>query len=278
MGAVTSDRQKVQAPSDGAVRPGGGHRVRLAALFDAEVRRHNERFRAAAAVGARDRVLDIGCGTGESTRDAARVAAAVLGVDLSAEALDHARRLSEGLGNVTYERADAQVHPFPPDHFDLGISRFGTMFFADPAAAFTNVGRALRAGARLVLLVWQGGDRNEWSFAVRRALGAGPAVPAAPSSPFSLGDPAVVEGVLAASGFGEAGFTDVHEPVYYGPDVATAYDLVLGLRDTQELLAGLDPAATERALERLRATLAEHETGDGVYFDSRAWIITARRR
>jgi SAM-dependent methyltransferase len=276
MGDVMSDRQKVPSANEG--QAGGGHRVRLAALFDAEVRPHNERFRAAAAVGSRDRVLDIGCGTGESTRDAARVAAAVLGVDLSAEALDHARRLSEGSGNVAYERADAQAHPFPPEHFDLGISRFGTMFFADPTAAFTNIGRALRPGARLVLLVWQGGDRNEWSYAVRRALGAGPAVPAGPSSPFSLGDPAVAEGILAASGFGEVGFIDVHEPVYYGPDVATAYDLVLGLRGTQELLTDLDAAASERALERLRATLAEHQTTDGVFFDSRAWIITARRR
>jgi SAM-dependent methyltransferase len=268
---VTSDRQRVFDAGR------SGHRVRLAALFDAEVRPHNEWFRAATGVGARDRVLDVGCGTGESTRDAARVAAAVLGVDLSAEALEHARRLSEGLANVTYERADAQVHLFPSEEFDLAISRFGAMFFADPAAAFTNIGRALRPGARLVLLVWQGGDRNEWSFAVRRAFGAGPAVPAGPASPFSLGDTAVAEGVLAASGFGEVGFTDVHEPVYYGPDVATAYDLVLGLRGTQELLAGLDDAATERALERLRATLAEHERGDGVYFDSRAWIITAHR-
>jgi SAM-dependent methyltransferase len=263
---VTSDRQTVA---------GVGHRVRLAALFDAEVRPHNELFRAATAVRARDRVLDVGCGTGESTRDAARVAAAVVGVDVSAEALDYARRLSEGLANVTYERADAQVHAFPVEEFDLAISRFGTMFFADPTAAFTNIGRALRPGARLVLLVWQGGDRNEWSFAVRRAFGAGPA---GLTSAFSLGDPAVSERVLAASGFDEVGFTDVHEPVYYGPDVATAYDLVLGLRGTQELLADLDAAATERALDRLRATLAEHQADDGVHFDSRAWIITAHRR
>ena len=266
---MSSDRQKV---SD-AGRP--GHRVRLAALFDAEIRLHNELFRTATAVEPGDRVLDIGCGTGESARDAARVAAAVLGVDVSAEALDRARLLSEGLANVTYERADAQVHAFPAEAFDLAISRFGAMFFADPVAAFTNVGRALRPGGRLVLLVWQGGDRNEWSYATRRALGAGPDVS---GGPFSLGDPAVAEDVLTKSGFGEVGFTGVDEPVYYGPDAATAYDLVLGFRDTQALLAGLDGAAAERALDRLRATLAEHRTGDGVYFGSRAWIITAHRR
>jgi hypothetical protein len=94
--------------------------------------------------------------------------------------------------------------------------------------------------------------------------------------PFSLADPAVAEDILATAGFAEIGFTDVHEPVYYGRDSATAYDFVLGLRDTRELLADLDAAATGQALPRLRATLAAHDTGGGgALFDSRAWIITA---
>jgi SAM-dependent methyltransferase len=90
-----------------------------------------------------------------------------LGIDLSAPMLERARRLSddEGLSNVTYEQADAQIHPFPSAHFDLCISRFGAMFFSDPAAAFTNIGQAVRSGARLVLLVWQDHDRNEWATA-----------------------------------------------------------------------------------------------------------------
>jgi hypothetical protein len=66
--------------------------------------------------------------------------------------------------------------------------------------------------------------------------------------------------------------------VYYGADTAIAFDFAVGLRDTRDLLAGLDGPAAERALERLRATLADHDTGRGVFFDSRAWIITARRR
>jgi SAM-dependent methyltransferase len=260
----------------------GEHRVRLAGLFDAEVRPHNERFRAAVGVGRRDRVLDIGCGAGQSTREAARaaVAGSALGVDLSAPALEHARRLSdeEGLRNVAYLEADAQTHRFPARHFDLCISRFGAMFFAGPVAAFTNIATALRPGARLVLLVWQGRDRNEWSTAIRRCLTERPAPPDGGQTPFSLGDPVVAEGILAASGFIEVGFGDVHEPVYYGPDSGVAADFVLGLREPRELLADLDATAAERALRRLRATLAEHDTGSGVFFDSRAWIITARRR
>ena len=149
--------------------------------YDAELRLHNELFRAAARVGAGDRVLDIGCGAGQSTREAARAAAAgsVVGVDVSAPMLDRARQLSadEGLSNVTYQLADAQVHRFPPASFDLCVSRFGTMFFADPVAAFTNIGHALRPEGRLVLLVWQSRDRNEWATAIRQTLTAAPATP-----------------------------------------------------------------------------------------------------
>jgi ubiquinone/menaquinone biosynthesis C-methylase UbiE len=270
------------------------HRVRHARLFDEEIRPHNERFRAAARVGPRDRVLDVGCGTGQSTREAAHAArsGSALGVDLSAPALEHARRLSdqEGLRNVSYQLADAQVHQFPPEHFDIGISRFGVMFFADPVAAFSNIGRALRPGARLVVMVWQDRGRNEWTSAIGQSLTTGTTAPASPGppaaaaprarcpDPFSLGDPATAESILAASGFDEVAFTDVHEPVYYGADRSIAFDFVLGLRITQDVLAGLDGPAAERALDRLRATLAEHDTGRGVFFDSRAWIITARRR
>ena len=217
--------------------------------YDAELRLHNELFRAAARVGSRDHVLDIGCGTGQSTREAARAAVtgSAVGVDLSAPMLERARRLSDdqGLANVTYQQADAQVHRFPPARFDLCISRFGTMFFADPVAAFTNIGRALRPAARLVLLVWQERDRNEWATAIRRTLTAAPATPRGPD-PFSLADPAVTEGILTAAGFTEVSFTDVHEPVYYGPDSATAFDAVLRLWEFKDLLAASTPRRPSR--------------------------------
>src|SRR5262245_7740621 len=110
----------------------GERRVRYASLFHAEVRLHNERFRAAASIGTRDRVLDVVVGYVLATLDAARVtpAGSALGVDLSAPALELARQLTdqEGLRNVSYQQADAQVHRFPPQRLDACISRFGTMF------------------------------------------------------------------------------------------------------------------------------------------------------
>ena len=264
--------------------PAGAHRTRHAAVFDAETRPHNERFRAASGVTPRDRVLDIGRGTGQSTRDAARLAAAgsALGIDLSAQMLEHARRISraEGLANVSFMQADAQVHAFPAGGFDVAISRFGSMFFDDPVAAFGNIGHALRPGGRLVLLVWQARERNAWSTRIREAIAGDAELPPPPAtgpSPFSLGDPAVAGAILAAAGFTEVGFTDVHEPVYYGPDAAVALDVVRGLRSTRDLLAVMNETQTEQAVARLRATLAAHETSEGVFFDARTWIIAARR-
>ena len=153
------------------------------------------------------------------------------GVDISAYAIERARELAQaqGIHNVTFEHADAQVHRFPQVRFDLAISRFGTMFFAGPAAAFANVGRALRPAGRLVMMVWQAHDRNEWDVAIRQSL-AGPggsaAVASAGPDPFSLADPPAVTGILEAAGFADVAFTDVHEPVYYGPDVAAALNWV----------------------------------------------------
>ena len=256
----------------------GEHRVRHGDRDDAEVRPHNARLRAAAAVGPRDRVLDVGCGSGQTTREAARAAVdgSALGVDRSAVILERARQLSaeEGLRNVAYLQADAQVHPFEAASFDLAISRFGTMFFAEPVAAFANLARALRPGARLVMMVWQRADRNEWESAISHALAADPE-PAGAPDPFSLADPAVVRGILVAAAFADVAFEDVGEPVDYGPDAAAACAFVRGWQSTRRALGALNPAERERALERLGALMERHRTAGGVRFDSRAWIVSA---
>jgi SAM-dependent methyltransferase len=252
--------------------------------YDAELRRHNQVLRRACRVQLHDHVLDIGCGTGQTTRQAARTAQAgsAHGVDVSAPAIERARELArtEGIRNVTFEHANAQVHRFPPERFDLAISRFGTMFFDDPVAAFVNIRRALRPAGRLVMMVWQSPERNEWEVAIRHAL-AGPEGPEAAvlagPDPFSLADPPTAKQILGAAGFAAIAFTDVHEPVYYGPDVGAALDWVRGFTCTSGVLKRLDPAAAARAVGRLREALSAHLSDDGVWFNSRAWIITAHR-
>jgi SAM-dependent methyltransferase len=244
--------------------------------YDAELRRLDAVLHRAGRVRAGHRVLDIGCGTGATTRRAAGEAGpgSALGIDLSAPAIEQARVLSADLGNITFECADAQAYPFPAAQFDLAISRFGTMFFRDPVVAFTNVGRSLRPGGRLVMLVWQAREDNEWTLAVRSAL-AGADEPAAVPDAFSLADPSTVDKVLTAAGFAGIACADVHEPVFYGPDVPAALDWVRGF--SGRLLDRMDPAAADRALGRLRETLAAHRGEDGVWFDSRAWLVTAHR-
>ncbi|SCB58415.1 Ubiquinone/menaquinone biosynthesis C-methylase UbiE [Rhizobium aethiopicum] len=249
-------------------------------FYDAELARHNRHLRIAAGVGPGDRVLDIGCGAGQTTREAARAAlqGEAVGVDTSDEMLDVARRRSaaEGLRNVVFEQADAQFHPFPAASFDLCISRFGVMFFADPAAAFANIGLAMRPGARLVWMVWQSRERNPWSGAIRQALTHGTAVSAGGPDPFSLGDPTIAKDLLSAAGFTSIDFADVREPVYYGPNVDAASEALAGFYLVKDALAHTDEAPG-KALQRLRDLLEAHMTPEGVFFDSRAWIITARR-
>jgi SAM-dependent methyltransferase len=253
--------------------------------YDAELRRHNEALRRAAGVGFSDHVLDIGCGAGQTTREAARLARAgsALGVDVSAPAIERAREAAraEGLRNVTFEHANAQVHRLPRERFDLAISRFGTMFFDDPGAAFANICRALRPAGRLVMMVWQAHERNEWDVAICQSLEAAEepvAIPSGGPDPFSLADPLTVTEILETAGFADVAFADVREPVYYGPDVAAALGWVRGFTSTSEVLERLDPAVAERASGRLREAIAAHLSDNGVWFDSRAWIVTARRR
>jgi SAM-dependent methyltransferase len=223
--------------------------------YDAELVRYAEVLRRAWSIQPGDRVLDIGCGAGGTTLEAARVASAVLGVDVA----ERARPLTPP--NVTFLCADAQTYPFAPASFDLAISRFGTMFFADPVAAFANIRRALKPSGRLLMLVWQSADRNEWDGFIRRALGSPP--PAGPDA-FSLADPAPV---LQAAGFADIALVDVREPVYYGPDVEAALAWIRGFAVMRD--------APPDALARLRHALSERATGDGIWLDSRAWLVTA---
>jgi SAM-dependent methyltransferase len=148
------------------------------------------------------------------------------------------------------------------------------MFFADPAAAFANLARALAPGARLVQLVWQDHNRQEWASVIHQALGltSGSASPA-----FSLADPATVRALLSGSGFADVELTEIDEPVWYGADPESALAATLSLYEPTVGLAGLDEAQRASAIERLRAALADRTGPDGVWFGARAWLVAARR-
>ena len=252
-------------------------------FYDAELRAHHEHLRAAYRIGRGDGILDIGCGTGLTTREAGRAAAPgrVVGVDVSERMLGRARELTarERLENVSYELGDAQVSRFDPGRFDLAISRFGTMFFSDPLAAFANIASALRPEGRLVSLVWQRRELNEWALAVDAALGNAAQPPPPTADPFSLGDAEATTEMLERAGFEAVRLEDVHEPVLYGHDIDAALEFVCGFQDTSAALAGMSRDDAARAVDRLRENLEGHYGDDqGVTFDSRSWLITGLRQ
>jgi SAM-dependent methyltransferase len=262
----------------------GDHWTEHAERYDAAGRRPWERFLEADLISANDYVLDIGCGTGRTTRDAARLASSgsVLGVDLSARMLERARERSkaEGLTNVDYLQADAQVHPFDTEAFDLGISGWGTMFFGDPVAAFTNIASAIRSRGRLAMLVWRELDRNEWLVAFRTALAAGRTLPVPPPdapTPFAQADPERVRRVLGEAGFSDVDFTAIDEPIDFGTNADDAFGFVRGIGIVVGLTQDLDDTTKAGALDELRATIEAHDSGRGVLFGTSAWLITATR-
>jgi SAM-dependent methyltransferase len=248
------------------------------------LRAHSERLLEVAAVGPTDHVLDVGCGTGEATRACARVASDgnVLGVDLSTAMLERARAraAADGLTNVEFQRADAQVHPFAAGRADVVVSRFGVMFFADPVAAFTNIGRGMTGDGRLVAVVWQEFARNEWLRVPWDALVMGRPVetpPTGAAGPFGLADPDGLRSVLGAAGFRRVELEDLDAPFRFGADADDVARFAIGVGVLRPLIADLDADALERAVDALRTAMAAYETRDGVLLDSRTWIITAFR-
>jgi len=272
MGVDPSNAEQARAWNGGQ----GAYWAAQADRFDRAVAGYQPRFMAAAAIGPGSVVLDIGCGTGETTRAAAELGSSAVGIDLSQDMITVARTRARTMSNVFFVHGDAQVHRFADAAFDRAISRTGAMFFGDPVLAFANIARALRPGATLTLLTWQPPERNEWISEFVRALtgAAPPAPPPGTPGPFSLSDPSVVRAVLTRAGFHRIEVTGAHEPEYFGCDVDDAFTFVMGLAGG---MADSDEEARHAAGDRLRASLEDHLTPDGVFYGSAAWLVTAHR-
>jgi SAM-dependent methyltransferase len=257
----------------------GAYWAAHARRFEEALARYDESLLDAAAIQPGERVLDVGCGTGSTTRAAARRAApgSALGVDLSAAMIEVARRTSADLPEARFEQADAQIHPFPAGAFDVVISRTGASFFGDPLAAFTNLARATRPGGRLVLLVWQGPAQNEWINEIAGALTGQPppSPPPGAPGPFGLAEPAHVRRLLPAAGFTAPELVGVREPLWFGPDADDAGEFLIGLLGW--MLEGRDEQARAQARAAMHRTLQAHTTPRGVELGSAAWLITATR-
>ena len=252
--------------------------------YDRASRRIWRRFVEAELIGSADRVLDVGCGTGGPTRDVARLATdgQVTGVDLSTRMLALARERSadEGLDNVTFVRGDAQVFGFESEAFDVAMSSFGSMFFGDPVAAFTNIGGGLRRGGTLALLAWRALQENDWLMSLRGALAVGRELPMPPPdapTPFALADPERVRTILESAGFQHVGLAPIDELVDLGDDASDALAFAKTMGIVEGLTHRLEAPALAEAMSNLDDLLHERETPDGVLLASAAWLITARK-
>jgi SAM-dependent methyltransferase len=251
-------------------------------FFESSVRRHQAALMGGARIVEVDRVLDIGCGTGGSTVEAARVAhrGRALGIDLSSAMIERARQTSaeQGVTNASFVHGDVQVWPFDPAGFDVAVSRTGSMFFSDPVAAFTNIAGALRPGGRLALVSWRGPEHNEWFLSLAEAMTLGRGLPTPPPdapTPFAHADATRVEQILTTSGFTAVRCEALDLPMYFGSTVEEGYRVLSQL--LAWMAAGVSEPERARARAALRSTLAQHHTPDGVAFGSGAWLITATR-
>ncbi|HYK69640.1 MAG TPA: class I SAM-dependent methyltransferase [Streptosporangiaceae bacterium] len=264
---------------------GAGHWVTNQARHDRMLEPFLTMILAAAAIRSGERVLDVGCGCGATTRAAALQAAPadVAGIDLSTAMLARARDDAQAarLLNVSFIVGDAQVHPLQPASFDVVISRFGVMFFADPVAAFTNLRRATRDGGRLVFACWQPMAANPWLLVPGAALAEHVTLPepAPPDAPgmFALADPDRVRGILTSAGWREVDFTAAQTSILVGGGgtVAEAVEFLRGGSQARTALEGADPATEHRALASVRSALARHADAEGVHLEAAVWLVRA---
>jgi SAM-dependent methyltransferase len=236
-----------------------------------------------------DRVLDVGCGFGDTTQELARLVGPdgrAVGVDVSepfiAVAVDEAGQA--GAKNVEFLAGDVQVMELPGP-FDYAFSRMGVMFFANPVAAFRNIRAALAPGAPLCAVVWRRKLDNEWLYraeqVVDRYLDEPEETdePRCGPGPFSMADADTVSEQLLIAGFENPTFTRCDLPLSLGADLDQAVALSMALGPAAELirLSGENADTIRPTLEReIREVLADYESADGVRGPASTWILTAR--
>jgi ubiquinone/menaquinone biosynthesis C-methylase UbiE len=237
----------------------------------------------AAGLRPGDDVLDVGCGCGATTLAAAVAVGATgtaHGVDLSEPMLDVARhRLAAStLTHVAFTRADAQAHHFDPAH-DVLISRFGTMFFDDPVAAFANLATSLRPGGRLCIATWQPLGANLWLTVPGAALlryGTFPDTRGIAPGMFAQSDPDVIRSTLERAGYRNVDVEQVAVTLRLGDDPQDATEHLAQMGTGRAILATIAEADRAEALAAVAATLQEHWSAEGVRLPAGILVTTAR--
>ena len=239
-----------------------------------------------ARVAARpgQRILDIGCGTGAISMALARQVAPsghVLGIDISVPMLERARQLTGRELPADYVLADATVYPFDPESFDVLVSRFGVMFFADPVLSFRNLRRSLRPKGRLVFACWREPRENGWMMAplmaVYKHVPKLPPVGPEEPGPFAFADDARVKRILA-----EVGFVDIEMEacpltfdVAAGRGLEAAIEGALEIGPAHRALEGHPQQVVAAAIQSIREALTPFVKGQSVLLPGAIWLVTA---
>ncbi|GLH75850.1 methyltransferase [Bradyrhizobium sp. SSBR45G] len=232
-----------------------------------------------------DHVLDIGCGCGGLAIALAQQVAPgghVLGVDISAPMLERARAVAPAGLPAEFVLADATVHPFPAASFDLMVSRFGVMFFADPVISFANIRRALKPGGRVVFACWREPKANPWMIAplqaVYRHVPKLPEMAPEDPGPFAFAAESRVTRILSEAGFGDVAL-EAHAlslDIARGQGLDAAVQSAFEIGPASRALEGHPTETREAARASVRDLLAQYQDGGSVTLSGSIWLVTAR--
>jgi ubiquinone/menaquinone biosynthesis C-methylase UbiE len=249
---------------------------------------HSEKVFPSLEVHEGDKVVDAGCGFGDTAIKLARLvgpSGSVLGVDCCDGFLEYGRRDAKaaGLDNVTFLEADVQSYPFDPVH-DFCFSRFGTQFFENPVAGLRNMRKSLKPGGTMTMIVWRGIGDNPWlGFAKQVVLQhlppPGENAQTCGPGPFSMADTGVVTKQLEISGYRDIKFEQVDAQVFVGKDLDDAVAFQLAIGPAGEVYREAGKLAEQRHDEianALKSELARYHGQNGVMMDSSSWKVTAR--
>lgn len=261
--------------------------VQMQERMDAQIGAHGARALAVLAAKPGERILDVGCGCGDTALAIARqvgAAGRVLGIDISGPMLARARERAAkaGLANVAFEHADAQTHALPVASFDALFSRFGVMFFEAPALAFANLARALKPGGRVVFACWQPIPANPWvgvpMAALANVLQLPPPPPPDAPGPFAFADTERVRKILSEAGLGDIAFRSEQLPMGFG-NVDDAADFLTDMGPASRAIreAGGGEALREKARAAIRDAIVPHAKSGRAELPSAIWVVSARK-